>query len=79
MSGSVPPNFEARIAVVHEIRPSDGLSIFRLAAQLARTRDEPAPGLISLLLQILVFDYVWTSDEDIEYRAAIRTRTKHCL
>ena len=31
VSGSVPPNFKSKFAVDYEIRPSDGLSIFRLA------------------------------------------------
>ena len=31
VSGSAPPNFKSKFAVVYEIRPLDGLSIFRLA------------------------------------------------
>ena len=31
VSGSVPLNFTSKFAVVHEVRPSDGSSIFRLA------------------------------------------------
>ena len=34
VSGSVPPKFKPKFAVVHEIRSPDGLSAFRLA-QLA--------------------------------------------
>ena len=36
MSGSAPPNVKSKFAVVHEIRRSDGVSIFWLA-QLVRT------------------------------------------